>query len=160
MPETVQSVLIHFGTAVIIAVLTVQLSLRKFCSQKWWEKKAEVYSDIFKSLSNMKNYAKEFMDSLAGERISEQRSKIQEDRWQKSKDRVQQIIDIGTFIISEDVNKHLAVFSKELEAIHHRNTDIYEMVESELELLQRSIDEIRECAKQDLKRDPWWKWTF
>ena len=42
--------------SVLVAIITVKLSLKKFRSEKWWEKKVEVYSKIIDALHHLKNY--------------------------------------------------------------------------------------------------------
>ena len=157
--EIAQPALISVVTAVITAVVTVRLSLHNFYSQKWWEKQAEVYSEILASLAHMQVSSEYEFDSSVGFPSTEEQKKIQSERWRKSKARIEQITNIGAFIISETVHEHLVVLQKKLEA-NKEKTDWHLVIESELTAVRKAIKAIRECAKRELKRDPWWKLTF
>lgn len=50
--------------AIITSVVTVRLSLKQFYSQKWWEKKAEAYTNIIESLAIMQYYMGLWFDEL------------------------------------------------------------------------------------------------
>ena len=43
--------------SVVTAVLTVQLALRRFYSEKWWERRSDAYSEIIKALHQVREHA-------------------------------------------------------------------------------------------------------
>lgn len=62
------SVLLSLISAVVVAILTVRLSLRQFYSQKWWEKKASLYSEIIGDLRKLFYCLKELYEVEIGEK--------------------------------------------------------------------------------------------
>ena len=51
--------------SIITAYVTVQLSMKQFYSQRWWEKKAEAYSHIIEHLSYLQFYFGEWFNEGA-----------------------------------------------------------------------------------------------
>ena len=63
MPVIVWQLLTGIIIAAVSAWVTVQLSLRKFRKEKWWERKADTYSNVIEALYNSKAYPQHFMDA-------------------------------------------------------------------------------------------------
>lgn len=61
-----EKIAIGILTAIIISFLsswiTVQLSLRRFRSERWWEKRADAYSKIIEALHNSKAFLEEHLE--------------------------------------------------------------------------------------------------
>ncbi len=55
-------------TAVIASFVTARFALRRFYSEKWWEKKYEGYSSILESLHYIVRHFDEEMTATAGGR--------------------------------------------------------------------------------------------
>ena len=155
MPDIVQF-LISLVSSIIVAILTVQISLRKFYSQKWWEKKAEVYSNIVETLAQMEVSTKHAFERLVGFPGTEEQEKAEYERLRKSRDRIEKITNMGAFIISETAHKRLAVLKHELEESKEK-ADVGRAIDSDWGAIREAIKELRKCAKQDLAPDPWWK---
>lgn len=72
MSEFVKGILIGLIPALVVSVATsflaVRLSLRQFYTSRWWERKAEAYSDIMKHLSALVF----FIDELVFIRLTEE----------------------------------------------------------------------------------------
>jgi len=60
MSEFARDIFIYLISALIVSIitayLTVKFSIKQFYSQKWWEKKAEAYSNIIEKLSYLQYY--------------------------------------------------------------------------------------------------------
>ena len=66
--------LLSVFTAVVTSITTVWLSLRRFYSEKWWERKVAAYTAIIKSLHHMKRDIEENMSAEErGRELSEER---------------------------------------------------------------------------------------
>ena len=57
MPEWVGNIAAGLFVAVVTSVVTVRLSIKRFRSERWWERKVEAYTDLLSSLSDSKRYA-------------------------------------------------------------------------------------------------------
>ena len=47
--------------AIITAMLTSKLSLKRFYSQRWWERKSNNYTSILESLHHMKKFCQDIL---------------------------------------------------------------------------------------------------
>ena len=153
------------ATAVVVSVITafvtVQLTLRSFYRQKWWEKQAEVYSRVLESLSHWKLFTEEIMNEFeTREGISEERKTLLFKRRSESKDRIDQVTHIGAFIVSGAVGEQLHALRKELRAADKNDGDWYGTMEREWDALTKCIESVRKCARRELKRDSWWRQLF
>ena len=74
-------------TAVIASYVTVRLSLRRFYSEKWWEKKAEAYAAILEALHYMKRcFDEDYEAEVAGREVPEERKKELHEKYHSADD--------------------------------------------------------------------------
>lgn len=141
--------------------LTVQLSLRRFYSERWWERKADAYTDIIEAL-----HAKlEFLDSYFsvmydGERLSETDVVRLRAANKEADQKINKLIRIGTFVISKEVATLLEYYQA---AQAKLKREVYEADESawfahEQKLIDRCLAKVRDAAMRDLKVTPWMSW--
>src|SRR6266498_5251425 len=116
MPDFVRTLLSGLFIAVVTSILTVRLALWRFYSEKWWERKAELYSRLMEALYDMHLYHREWLDdyeSQGGEESHEKEQKRKErsatllSRHHKAQDEVRKIVVIGSFIVSDAVANDL-----------------------------------------------------
>ncbi len=90
-------------TAVIASYITVRLSLRRFYSEKWWEKKAEAYSAILEALHYMKRSFDEDLEAdMLRREIPEDRKEQLRQKYREADDELKKRIDIGQFVLSDE----------------------------------------------------------
>ncbi len=135
--------------AIITAYVTVRLSLKQFYSQKWWEKKAEAYTNVIESLAIMQHYMGLWFDEL----ITYKRSDEEVNRrfaadYQKHCDYIIKISTQGAFIISNEVANELEMLIKEL---NKDEQDLIADYDNTFSAIKKSIEKIRSLAKKDLK---------
>lgn len=138
-------------TAVITAIVTVRLSLKRFYSEKWWEKKSISYTTIIESLHNMKKYCDEHMEyEMTHKEIPKEK---QEQLWLSyslARDEVSKAIDIGSFIICDEAVEELKNLVKSLYRARSENT-FFEYLDSQLSALTGCLEKVKVIAKNDLK---------
>lgn len=136
--------------SVITAVVTVRLSLSRFRSERWWERKADSYSRIIESLHHMKEYC---MKQLAAFESSTQLSgETERELLMKAKEGVEQLsmaTDVGSFIISNKAVDCLKDFQKRYHAVKYGNY-IYDYFDSQAAIIEECLSSLREIAKIDL----------
>ena len=148
---------ISLVSPILAVFLAVQLSLRKFYSQKWWEKKSEVYSNILESLAQMEGSTKHsFYSDVVGLPSTEEQDQAKAKFYRESSDRIEKITNMGAFIISKSAHEHLAILSHKLEGSKGK-ADWANAIDDNWGAIREAIQEIRKCAEQDLKLDSWWK---
>lgn len=101
--------------AVIGAFLAAHLSMRRFRSEKWWERKATAYSELVEALHHMKWYPSEHIDAELEQREIPEEDKV--DYWRQYKTarrNVWKIADSSAFLVSPKVNEAIVQMEREL----------------------------------------------
>lgn len=161
MNTLITSVISGLIVAVVTSFLTVRLSLRRFYSERWWERKADAYTDIIEAL-----HAKlEFLDSYFsvmhdGEKLSEADIDRLRAANREADQKINKLIRIGTFVISEEVATLLEYYQADQAKLKR---DVYEADEGawfghEQKLTDRCLVKVRDAAMRDLKVSPWMSW--
>ena len=152
--QTIQQLLLALTPGIVIgfvlAILSYSLGLKRYHSEKWWEKKAEVYSKIMESLYDMIIHTeRQMQDPSLKTNDSE---KIEAELTSRSKiasDQINRITVIGDFIISEVSANRLVELRKALaNAANYESW--YEYLEAEYSALDKCIRDMRTFAKNDL----------
>jgi len=139
-------------TSVVTALIAVQLSLRRFYAERWWDRKVEAYTEIFEALYRLKNYSDlKYEDDLGARTLSDADAKRLGNQWRKGSDDVDKAIEIGSFTISDDSIECLRKFRKRPRLKFEENP-IFELAEEESQFLTDCIDELKVLAARDLKR--------
>jgi hypothetical protein len=137
--------------AIVTSLVTVHLSLRRFYSERWWERKAEAYSSIIESLHHVKNNLEALMDAEErGRTISEDTRKQLADLSAKGYREVEKATSIGAFIISDHAANSLMELRRRFQ---QRDPEMswYNYLESRLTAIDQCLVEMRTTARKDLK---------
>ncbi len=158
-----------FG-GVVSSVLTHAFTTQRFYSQKWWERKADVYSTILETLSELLAQEDFELNNLEdGRSVDEDTQRLIRNRRLPAQWRLSQLENIGAFVASEDVAKHLKLTLKVLsdhsdDAIKQDASDtaasdkIYKAYHTKNRAaLQKAINDIRACGRRELQGRTWWK---
>ena len=127
------SVFLELLGALVIAVVaswvTVRLSLRSFLSQRWWEMKADAYSQIMEQLSHLEYYEARYLEAMEnfGDPSAERHKLAAEESAEASR-ALRKAAAIGALIISEKAADAL----DELYEPQDLNMDLYEEVAANL----------------------------
>ncbi len=140
------------ATAVGASFFTARFALRRFYSEKWWEKKYEGYSSILESL----HYIKRFFDeeihaSMNGRNIPDDRQVELREKHREAQDELAKRMAIGQFVISDAAVAVLASFQKEL-ATATNTQDWLDLIEGGLAVTNKALQQMRDIAKRDLER--------
>jgi len=155
MSEFTQGILIALIPALIVSVitayLTVRLSMRQFYSQRWWEKKAEAYSNIVEHLSYLQICIQKWLDHWTNvKELREKDKKELIDKYNRARESVQKAAVIGAYIVSADTAAAISRFLVDLEFVGP-TSDPVEKIENSLSLTRECIAKIKEHAKADLR---------
>lgn len=149
-------IVLHIISAVVIAGLsswiTVLLSLRKFRTEKWWEKKVEAYSNLLGAIHDEKAFAEENLFATKQNReISEAEDKELREKSKKSGAEIYRAMDVGAFYLSEQAIERLMKYKKESsEAGKDDNSWVSYLIE-DLEATNSCLKSMIEIARNDLK---------
>lgn len=135
--------------AYITTIITVQLSLRRYRSEKWWERKAEVYSSLLDFLYDMQQNA---ASKLRMQEPTEEERLEFESRSKKASAEIRKIRTIGAYIISDKVWKILDEMEKRRESnLNNHEQSFYDMVDEDELILSIYLPKFREQIRKDLK---------
>lgn len=155
MSEFVQGMLIALVPALVVSVvtayITVRLSIKQFCSQKWWEKKAEAYSQILEHLSYLQFYlGQRFNEAVGLEMLEDKDRKSLSEGYSKAKEAVTKAAAIGAYIVTEDTAIVLESLLHELGKKDSKGDWVGD-IDRWYGLVKDCIVKLREYAKADLK---------
>jgi ABC-type multidrug transport system fused ATPase/permease subunit len=150
-PQFLASLVTSLVVSAFTAVLTVQLSLRRFQAERWWERKVDAYTRIIEALHHVNSYksmgyeswleSREFSPEYEAE-IKSSHTKAQSD--------LRLATEVGAYIISDDVAKILAELASRPSQFKNVENPL-EAIQSDLDAYQKALAKIRELAKRDLK---------
>ncbi|MDP8212111.1 MAG: hypothetical protein P9X22_02315 [Candidatus Zapsychrus exili] len=147
MWETIKQICISF----LMVIITVQLSLRKFRTEKWWEKKAEAYAKIIDAIHHLKNYCEQKLN--AEYEHSELSPERENELWQQYKTALRELaraIDVGSFIITNEAVEALETYQNRPELSWNENS-LWSVIEHDLKYTKKCLHDFKIIAKNDLR---------
>ncbi len=132
--------------------LAVRWSIKQFQSQKWWELKAEVYSNIMGQLSAVRQALDLWIDLAESRRgASAEQKKLVSKEYSDAKHALGKTAAAGAFIISDEASKALSRLVSQLNLGGGRG-DWLEQLGDDYTAVNDCIAQVREYAKTDLRR--------
>ena len=151
----------NLGTGLVVAIVTsfvtVRLSLKSFVSQRWWERKAEAYSQSMEQLSYCEHYESTYLDKI--ERGAPTDSDWLEERGKEAGEAslaLRRVAGVGAFTISENAAKALRDRLKPDPTV--RQADLHEVLDDNLYRIRVCMKVIREEAERDLNPGLFGRW--
>ena len=150
--DIIKSLLIGAGVSGITAWITVKLTLRRFYTEKWWERKAQAYSETIGSLAKMRVCFDKWEEELFGHKdmSPETRKKVNEE-YASAKRVIENAVAAGSFIVSEEAAQILGSFLKELQKEDIRGNGPKDFDRYHGEVI-KCITRLREIAKRELSK--------
>ena len=135
---------------------------RHWISQRWWERKADAYSNLIDILWRYIDTDQVELDAmyegreLSHAQKSEEEKKQEQKDWKRQRDELRKAADIGAFIISERSSTALREYWREIGRISTSldEYDPYEVYEKGIEAARSCLTIITEEAVRDLQLKP------
>ena len=138
--------------SVVTAWITVQLSLRRFRSERLWERKVNAYERIFESLHHLKAYCDGHLKAEeCGSQLDIEREQVLYGKFKLALEEINKYRDVGSFLIAESAVERLKHFEKELEMSYEGKT-IYEIADNQYGYVTSCIKDINVIARSDIKK--------
>ena len=144
--------------AVVASYVTVRLSLKRFYSERWWERKAQAYSEIVEALYDVQNSVELQLEAVErGLAYEDEYSKQLQERSVEGHRSIYKSAGIGAFIISDEASELLSQVRSEIETIWGQYEDYTDEMGldyaygREKTLVKDALSRMREIAKDDLK---------
>jgi len=157
MSEFVKGILIGLIPALVVSVLasllTVRLSLRQFYTQRWWERKAETYSEIMKHLSTFKFLIDELAFSLLTEEANSQTRKNIEHGYKEEMAAIIKAAACGSYIVSDTASEALSKLLVEVYQNEWEGDNSAEALQENGEAVKHCIEVVKSEAKKELKTE-------
>ncbi len=151
----ISDILITVLTAIFIAAvsswITVQLSLRKFRSEKWWERKADAYANVIEVLYNSQEFSVHHLEAdEEGREISADRDAELRAKSKAATAEIRRVANIGAFLLSDQAMLRLARLQKEEDDASNA-VNWQEYLNQDWKAVSTCLDDLIEIAKADLK---------
>ena len=141
--------------AVIIALMTVQLSLRRFYREKWWERRLDAYTRVIEALHHMvrsmdAGYAHELKERQYD---SEERQRLSE-RAEAGWNEVRKATDMGELLLSAGALGSLKDLIDQTDKFSLEAPSYFDYLEEALPLVRVHLKTFVVIAKKDLGLAP------
>jgi hypothetical protein len=137
--------------AIIASFATVRLSIKRFRSERWWERKADTYSKIVTSIHQMITCCEDHMEYIESGIEDDSNA---EERFQKAflaaQGQMEKTLEAGSFFISSDSEKVIKNLKMNLEKAKYQ-PGFDEYFTYIFKSLKEGLSEIQRLAKKDLK---------
>jgi hypothetical protein len=153
--ESLTQILIVLIPGVVLAFVTsyvtVQLSIRQFREEKWWEKKEAAYSSMIDVVHRLKEYASHHYDRGIGKiRPSEEEKQKIEEGWKTSNAEYRRLRDLATFHVSPEAVDILHRYDERKNRARNESDDIIDWIEADLDASTECLKELIQEARRDL----------
>jgi len=151
MNEIVIAVFTGIAISLFTSWITVKLSLKKYKTEKWWERKVEVYSKVIEALHNAKAATdKQLHAEYTGKKISDDEEKKRRASEIAANDEISKTTDIGSFFLSDEALSILAQYQQEIERASNQ-ASWYDYLEADYKATDKCLKDIIKIAKKDLQ---------
>jgi hypothetical protein len=147
LSSLIAAIVVSFPTAWI----TAHLALRRFYSEKLWERKVAAYTTIFEALHDMRQWFEEHINAFErGRDVADERSKELLANYNQAKRALARRLDAETWLLSEACQSRLLKMNKELDKPTTADT-WYDHCDSGYGALASALKDIRVLVRSDLK---------
>ncbi|MBU1606832.1 MAG: hypothetical protein KKD08_08510 [Alphaproteobacteria bacterium] len=146
--------LAQLGGALIVARLAVGWALKRYKSEKLWERRLTAFTDVVTALSEMRRlYSIWEREIIYARRSSPERDDEHNRRYREAQDRLNETIAIGRLVLPVPTQNSLAKFQLTVANLQAFDTQL-EMIEFMMgaigETLETTIEQGREYLSTDL----------
>jgi hypothetical protein len=149
--EFLEKLLPSLFTAILAAYLAAKFSLRKFYSEKWWDKKEKAYSEIIESLYDLLQYCEIKKEDYGdGGGYSEEWVEKLRERHQAAVWKIRRVGTIGAFVIAPEAAQVLKTLI-ERKGLDWNSNPPWDIYEDDYQHCKRALESITMHAKDDLR---------
>jgi hypothetical protein len=137
--------------AVISALITASLSLRRFRREKWWERKVDAYSKVIEALHNSKAFASHHLKALGrDEDVPEETDNELRRRANLAHDEILKTMDVGALLLSKEALVRIKQYKKDAEEIP-LELSWPDALREDWAINDKCFKDLIEIARKDLK---------
>ena len=152
MFEFLGNLVIGISIAAVSSWITVQLSRKKFRTERLWEKKIDAYERLIEALHQSKKFSSEHLIAEIKSRdIDEARDFELRKLAQAAREVIDRAADIGGFVMSEKSVAIVKNYQSEAEKLDTCQF-WYEYIDMDHTITERCLNRVIQAAKEDLER--------
>jgi len=146
----ITKLILQIFISVCAAFLAAWLANRRFKNEKWWERKADAYTNLIEALHNMKWFSGEHFDAeIEGRTLTEE---YKEELWLEyklGKRKIWRIAETSSFIVSPDVSIVIRDLEKALSNAGNAES-YFEHLDEQWGAIDLCIKKVKDIAKKEL----------
>ncbi|MCL1060493.1 hypothetical protein L2729_21260 [Shewanella gelidimarina] len=149
--EIFLKILAGVAIAGLSSLFTVYLSLAKFRTEKWWEKKADAYSNLVGVIHDAKAFAEENLEAEHKQlELTPEEDKVLREYSKKTELKIYRAMDAGSFYLSDEAIACLKLYKKECSEAGRDNNWLGYLAE-DLKATDKCLKSMIRIAKNDLQ---------
>ena len=131
--------------------ITVHLSLKRFRTEKWWEKRAEAYSNLLGAIHDAKAFAENNLEADQRNReLTEEEDKELRSKSKRAEGEIYRAMDVGAFYLSQEAIECLKSYKKQSSEAGKDGSWTLYLIE-DLEATDTCLKSMIEIARNDLQ---------
>jgi hypothetical protein len=138
-------------TAILASYLAARWSLKRYYSEKWWERKERAYEEIIEALYDILQYCEiEKEDYGGGTGYPEEKMKELQEKYTRAFWKIKKATDIGAFVLSRKAE----IILKELRnrpALKWEENPPWDIYEQDYRWYQDTLRKVVDVARRELK---------
>lgn len=147
--QPVVNFLVNVPVALLTSWLTVKFALRRFRSEKWFERRIDAYTKVIEALHFMKHCTeRQLRAGLRGTELSKEIEEELVSSYRKGISDLRRFTDMGALLFSPEAIAILDTLNSELLAANE--DDYWAHLEDEEAAISKCLSELRPVAKRDL----------
>lgn len=136
--------------AIFTSLLTVRLSIRKFHSERWWERKEQAYSNLLEIIYGYVSYTSKHLGDMfePDQRSGEDKAKWEKD-WRSYNEKYAKARGLASLHLSKKAIQILDQYDQEKQDARN-DADWIDWMESDLSASKKCLKSLIDEAKHDL----------
>jgi hypothetical protein len=141
--------------AIIVAVLTVQLSLRRFYREKWWERRLDAYTRVIEALHHMlRSMEAGYSEELKERHYEPEQRKRLSERAEAGWNEVRKAADMGELLLSAAALGSLKDLIDQTDKFSEEQPSYFDYLNESLPVVRVHLKTFVVVAKKDLGLTP------
>nr|EKU8015373.1 hypothetical protein [Acinetobacter baumannii] len=138
--------------AIVSSYLTSIWTMKKFYTEKWWDRKEQAYTEIINALYDMIQFYKVYKEDYGQDDfISDERATDLRQKYSDGIRKLYRATDLATLYVSEEA-VNVLVKLRNREILDQRSNPLWEVYELEYKYYNQSLTQLLIIAKKDLKK--------
>lgn len=147
MPNWLAQVIQALVVAGLTAVITVRLSLRRFHSERWWERKADAYMRLMSAIVDLRRYIDLLIEEEEGGAFAEEHRAMLVAKHREAVHELQRATVLGRYLFS---NRTVALLDTHNQREGPEGFSDLEYFQKESQAYERLFDALVASSKADL----------